>query len=776
MPVSTTETISIEEILKKLEVAGPLTATQLLNFFIGDTDQLRLIQRTTLNRLEGLSRTVLDNLTSEVYNKLKDPTISKKMVDPLGLVELRPEYKRKTEEILNKSVQNISNELGKIKIKEVELNESLNKSLENKINQIKVEDVDLNKIISDKIETIDLSSMVASLPASAPINTPPAPASTTTPSDLSTLLKDLNKTLKGLKRKSKTKQEPTKVTFSAEALKRLQNISGFDKGLIQQLEQRILSDSSTKIKQAFIRREMPGKRVVYEPGEKTIGLNEKSLRTIFDSLNISNDDQEKLLFALSTESKEIKDELKSFKKGMLESPWALLLNGISKFFTDLFLLGALGVGGSLLGLIGKYFGPSILGIVDKLFGTQLAPAFDNVTKPLQALGNKLTAMLVGVGVASAAILALGVAGYKLAAKLAKAALSNLIGKPLKALFAGSKAPTTTTSIPTPVSSAPPTGRITLPSGAYVEGGKAFSAAGKPLYGSVAQSVLSKASAVPPPPAPSAAPVVSGASRMSRLGRLTGRLGPYLAIAGESYRGYEEYSTEAEAIELQRRMGELDATEAERERVKAKGRAVGKTAIRTGSGLAGGFAGAKLGALAGGAIGSVVPIVGTAAGALIGGVVGGFGGYMAGQFAAEKTGLESIGSGVGESTSELLFSPPIESKTPNLQLLPEPETPSLGMDLKNTLQFAENKADESKSIQQQGFSSMIAGIGDMIGRLDQIREALLMSPGGGVANNVNILGSSGESSSDSVTTVSRIDPVLYNRSLYYNSIIGPRALT
>lgn len=774
MPVSTTENISIDEILKKLEVAGPLTATQLLNFFIGDTDQLRLIQRTTLNRLEGLSRTVLDNLTSEVYNKLKDPTISKKMVDPLGLVELRPEYKRKTEEILNKSVQNISNELDKIKIKEVELNESLNKSLENKINQIKVEDVDLNKIISDKIETIDLSSMVASLPTPAPITTPPTPASSTTSPDLSTLLKDLNKTLKGLKRKPK--QEPTKVTFSSEALKRLQNISGFDKGLIQQLEQRILSDPSTKIKQAFIRREMPGKRVVYEPGEKTIGLNEKSLRSIFDSLNISNDDQEKLLFALSTESKEIKEELKSFKKGMLESPWAMLLNGIAKFFTDLFLLGTLAIGGGVATLIGKYFGPSILGIVDKLFGTQLAPAFDNVTKPLQALGSKLTAVAAAVVAAGAAIAYLGVAGLKLSAKLTGAALNFVVGKPLRALgrtLTGGKSPTTSTPTPVP-SSVPPTGRITLPSGAYVEGGKAFSAAGKPLYGSAARSVLSKASAVPPPPAPGPTPVVSGASRLSRLGRLAGRLGPYLAIAGESYRGYEEYSTEAEAIEEQQRMGVLSAAEAERERTKAKGRAVGKTAIRTGTGLAGALGGAKLGALAGGAIGSVVPIVGTAAGAVVGGLIGGIGGYMAGQYAGEKVGLEQLGSDIGEGTSELLFSPS-SKETPTLQPV-EQQGKSASADLNNTLQFAENKVDESKTIQQQGFSSMIAGIGDMIGRLDQIREALLMSPGGGVANNVNILGGSGESSSDSVTTVSRIDPVLYNRSLYYNSIIGPRALT
>jgi len=457
MPVSTTETLPIEEILKKLEVAGPMTSAELLKFLIGDTDQLRVFQESVLRKLKYLSETTLNELITEINKKVRDPNFVKKMADPLGLTELQPEYKRKTSNILDESVRNISNELGKIKIKETDLNEDISKALSNKIDQIKIEDVDLNKIVADKINIIDLTSklnlttppaatpaatppVVIPAPATPPAATPPAatppvaipaPASSVLDSTkLSILLENLNKTLKSIQLKKTLKKEPTKITFSLEALKRLQNVTGFDRGLIKQLEQRILNDPSTKIKQSFIRKQGLGKRAIYETGEKSVNLSEKSLKNIFDSLNINNDDQEKLLFALSTESKEIKDELKGFKKGMLESPWAMLLNGLAKFFTDIFLLSSLAVGGGIATIIGKYFGPTILGWIDGLFGTKLAPAFDNITKPLQAMGNKLTALAAGVVALGSVFGYLAVAGLRLTTKLTGAALNFFIGKPL----------------------------------------------------------------------------------------------------------------------------------------------------------------------------------------------------------------------------------------------------------------------------------------------------------------------------------------------------------
>jgi hypothetical protein len=313
------------------------------------------------------------------------------------------------------------------------------------------------------------------------------------------------------------------------------------------------------------------------------------------------------------------------------------------------------------------------------------------------------------------------------------------------------------------------GRTILPSGSYVEGGKAFSSTGKPLTGAAAKGVLAKASAGA---AETGATTTSvAASRFAGVGKVLRVAGPALAIAGESYRGYEEYSTEAENIAQAQEAGQLSALEAAQEKSKAKGRAVGKTAVRAGSGLLGAAltsaaVGAGIGAVGGAGIGAVP-------GFLIG-LGAGVGGYYLGQYAAEKTGAEQLGSDIGEGTSELLFSPPSEGEKPILQT-PESKESNIIDNWQKGSQRMENKSDQTKEIQERGFGTMLMGIEGMISKLDQIKEVLLMSSGGNVASNVNILGGGGSGDSESITTVSRIDPTLYNRSLYYNTVIGPRGL-
>jgi len=113
---------------------------------------------------------------------------------------------------------------------------------------------------------------------------------------------------------------------------------------------------------------------LYEVGPKKFRLDEDSIIRITKGLNLSSEQQEKLLSALLAETRETRGEF-----GKLSSFLTQKGNGLVDILFDLATLTATGV-------LGLLFGKGILKLADSIFGTDLVGLFESVTDPLKKFG------------------------------------------------------------------------------------------------------------------------------------------------------------------------------------------------------------------------------------------------------------------------------------------------------------------------------------------------------------------------------------------------------
>jgi hypothetical protein len=117
---------------------------------------------------------------------------------------------------------------------------------------------------------------------------------------------------------------------------------------------------------------------LYEVGPKKFRLDEDSVIRIAKELNLSSEDQKKLLSALVSETRETRGEF-----GKLSSFLTQKGNGLVDILFDLAALTATGV-------LGLLFGKGILKLADSIFGTDLVGLFESITDPLKKFGGYIT--------------------------------------------------------------------------------------------------------------------------------------------------------------------------------------------------------------------------------------------------------------------------------------------------------------------------------------------------------------------------------------------------
>jgi hypothetical protein len=774
MPQTTAETqqILIDEVLQKLQNMGPLSADDLLKVFLADAPELQQIKQQTLSRIRNISQATLDSIVNSLQKELfgAGSTIIKDMADPFGLVEVRETQIKETETFIK-----------------------------NKWNEIKSE-LEKTEVSLPKIEELIQSEIKISTPTTSTEPEKESPVIKETAIETNETLKELNKTLKKMQRSVSGRQvakEPPKISFSEAALDKLRSVTGFDRKTIEELKQKIYEDPSKKITPNFKRRTGLFGKTIYETGPRTITLSSKSVKDIMDSLNISNDDQEKLLEALAIETKETNKEIKDAKKSIIESPLFKIGNAFAKVIQDLLAIATFFLGGAGLIQIAQSFGPAILDFVDKNFGTNLKAAFEGVLQPFEKFPeffDKIKGFFVKVGLG----LVTFVAGLKLTGFLLKTAilgswrlmtrgfqsLMSSLGRGISNWFKGFKVqppkPATTStgtarpSSPrsqrggrTPTARPIPTGAVRVGTGSYVLNGKAYSIkTGQPLRGAAATSVLRNAArvspAIPTPP-PSGAGVVG-----RQLAKGVSKVAVPLTVLLEGVDGYNKYNAFVDEVDQRIAVGEISQKEGEELKLKAKGRITGETTARTGAGLIGA-------ALTAGAVGAGIGAAGFGVGAIPGFLIGlgaGALGYYGGQKLSDVSGLTEVAGQAGETTAVAMEEQ--YGKKPELKVKPEPMRPSLSVVEETSVPFIKDVEksqdtlkiglDKTLEMQKEYQLALMGNLDNMTRQLGVLGENFAGM--GNVINSVNIGGGGSGKMNEILISGSR-DPVYDTRSTWWN---------
>jgi hypothetical protein len=757
MPEANTSQILLDEILQKLQASAPVSVDELLKMFLGDRE-LEQIRSNTLNKIRKISNDTLDFVVTSLQKELfNNPKKIAEMADPLGFIELRKTYKNKSEKIFEDSLDNIKNEFNKIKINDLNLFEDLKK---------KIDAIEL----PENIKTIDVP-----VPAPSPVSTPVI-NETKTENKLDKEVKDtftkiektlnkLNKSLKSIISK-KTIEPEKKIIFSEKALNQLSRVTNIDRELLENLKQKIESDPTKKTLTTITKKNNLLGRTIYEAGDPKVQLNESSLKNIFQSLDITNDQQEIILTALLDITKDTNKDLKETKKGILESSFFKILNGIADFLRDLLAIGTLFLGGAGLIQIAKWFGPEILNFIDKYFGTDLTKAFENVTSKFENFSNVVNTIqkwLLAFGAGLVTVSGLLLYGFSGAIKNVISSLGKFLFKP--GAFSTPKpakiSPTTKPPkiAPTPSSSLPPGAKPAGTSSYIGADGKAYSSkTGKPLTGAAAKSALQAANKISPPTisAPSTGAKASTTGAQWAKGILS--KGSIVLAAGiETVNSYQTYQTYASQVDDALKNGEINEYEASELKTKAKGRITGEATARTVSGLVGA-------ALTAGAVGAGIGAAGLGVGAIPGFLIGlgaGAIGYYGGSKLSEATGITELAGKAGEETA-MFYSKPDK---PDLKVVPEPQSVNVEK-VEQFSQFPMQQILDQQNQNQTFLQDMMNNFNQNILNMNQNLQGM----SGGFNNiNVNQNEASDKNSALFINSSRMTDPILDFRADWWNHI-------
>lgn len=757
MPEANTSQILLEEILQKLQTSAPVSTDELLKMFLGDKE-LEQIRTNTLNRIRKISNDTLDFVVTSLQKELfNNPKRISEMADPLGFIELRKTYKDKSEKVLDDSLDNIKNELGKIKIDDLSLFEDLKK---------KIDAIEL----PENIKTIDVPiPAAAAAPQIIPSPTVENKLDDETKNVFSKIEKTLNKLNKSLKSViSKKPIEPAKnVIFSEKALNQLSRVTNIDRDLLEALKGKIESDPTKKTLTTVTKKTGLLGRTIYETGDPKVQLNEASLKDIFKSLDITNDQQEVILAALLDITKDTNKELKETKKGILESSFFKVLNGISDFLRDLLAIGTLFLGGGALITIAEMFGPEILNFIDKYFGTDLTKTFESITSKFKNFSdtvNTVQKWLYAFGAGLVTVSGLLLYGFSAAIKGVISSLGKLLFKP--GAFATPKParipPTTKPPTTTPTGATLPPGARPAGASSYIGAdGKAYSLkTGKPLTGAAARAALQAASKLPPsipsvPPPSTGARAATTGSQWAKgvLGK-----GSFVLAAGiEAVNSYQSYQAYATRVDDALKAGEINESEASELKTKAKGRITGEATARTASGLIGA-------ALTAGAVGAGIGAAGFGVGAIPGFLIGlgaGALGYYGGTKLSEASGLTELAGKAGEET--VMF----YNKQDKPDLKPAQEPPPVNVEeVKQTTQFPMQQMLEKYDQNQISMHDMLNNFNQNVSNMNQNLQGM-----GGMFNNININQGMGENKdiTSFINSSRSTDPILDFRADWWNHL-------